>query len=464
MTLITTCKTAPKNAQPSAILQVNQQFEKIKGDPVALREFLWKMPKGGDIHHHALGSVFAEDYLDLAIEKKLFINPHSYQLYFDETDALSKRDEQAIAIHQLIESDPKEKENIIDHWSVRNHRENGRNGHHWFFATFQKFEPAMIGNEPWFLSKLCKAAARENVQYLETMVAVPSIVERVGRQAKAKTWAPEISMKDHLLEWLRYLEAQGIDQWATYNAEVMDHWAKSIDTYGVTLRFQTVGLRIIPEMEVLFAHLLLAFKTALISDNVVGVNFVAPEDHAISLSHYSEHMAMFHFLRDKYPQVNLSLHAGELSPGKGDTQSHDMTYHIDEAITVAGAQRIGHGIDIHSETRHEELLTIMRKRQIAIELSLESNAVILETTPNTHPLKTYIEAGVPVCIASDDAGILRSDLTRQYEMLVEYYPELSYEQLREIVMNSIRYSFLNSTEKSGALERLEEAFQKFETQ
>ncbi len=462
MTLITTCQTNPENIQSSVFLQINQRFENIKNDPVRLREFLWEMPKGGDIHHHALGSVFAEDYLDLAIEKKLFINPQTYQLYFDETDALSKNDEQAIPINELLSKSADEREKTIDHWSVRNHKEHGRNGHHWFFATFQKFEPAMIGNEPWFLSKLCEAAARENVQYLETMVAVPTIVQRVGRLAEGKSWAPETSMKDHLTEWLGYLEDQGIDQWVEYNAEVMDHWIKLTDTHGVTLRFQTVGLRIIPELQVVFAHLLLAFKTALISDHLVGVNFVAPEDHTISLSHYKAHMAIFHFLKNEYPHVNLSLHAGELAPDKGDTQSQDMTYHIDEAVTVAGAQRIGHGVDILSETRKDELLTIMRKRQIAIEMNLESNDVILETTPDTHPLKTYIEADVPVCIASDDAGILRSDLTRQYEMLVDYYPELSYAQLKEIVMNSIRYSFLSSAEKSGELERLEDKFLEFE--
>lgn len=462
MTLVIACDTITQTTISPALQATSRYFDSIKKDTNALREFLWKMPKGGDIHHHALGSVFAEDYLDLALVKKLFINPETYQLYFDETDALSKNDERAIPITQLIKNDPGEKENIIDHWSVRNHMENGRNGHHWFFSTFQKFEPAMIGNEPWFLSKLCEAAARENVQYLETMVAVPSIIQRVSRLTEGKNWNPQASLKDHLTDWSDYLETQGIDQWAEYNAEVMDHWVKAADDHGVTLRFQTVGLRIIPELQSIFSHLLLAFKTAMLSDNLVGVNFVAPEDHTISLSHYREHMAMFHFLKDRYPQVNLSLHAGELAGNKGDARARDLTFHIDEAITIAGAQRIGHGIDILSEPRQEELLTIMRKRQIAVEINLESNAVILETTSDTHPLNIYLKAGVPVCISSDDAGILRSDLTRQYEMLVEYYPELRYEELKEIVMNSIQYSFLSSADKPRELEKLVEAFREFE--
>ncbi|MCE7996037.1 MAG: hypothetical protein HEP71_28920 [Roseivirga sp.] len=462
ITLITTCENSQETCIDFTRNDIGQYFENVKKDPVALREFLWQMPKGGDIHHHALGSVFAEDYVNLALDKGLYINPDTYQLYFDETDALSKDDEQAIPINTLIDRDSLAKEHIIDHWSVRNHKENGRDGRHWFFSTFQKFEPAMIGNEPYFLSKLCKAASLENVQYLETMVAVPSIVQRVGRLTEGKEWKPQTSVKDHLDDWFNHFEEKDIDQWAEYNAEVMDHWIRSTNTHGVTLKFQAVGLRIIPDLPITFAHLVLAFKTALITKNLVGVNFVAPEDHTISLSHYKTHMAMFRFLRYKYPEVKLSLHAGELVPDKGDVQANDLTYHIDEAITIAEAQRIGHGVDILSEPRKDELLTIMRKRQIAVELNLESNAVILETTPKTHPLQTYLEADVPLCISSDDAGILRSDLTRQYEMLVEYYPGISYGELKGLVENSIQYSFLDENDRTIELKKLKRLFQEFE--
>jgi hypothetical protein len=462
MTLITTCQQKEKTTKTSAPDPIDLYFERIKGEPAALRSFLWKMPKGGDIHHHALGAVPAEDYLETALEKSLWINPCSYRLYFDETDALSKSDEQALPVTDLLKTKPEIREAIIDHWSVRNHITHGRNGHHWFFATFEKFESAMVGNEPYFLSRLCKAAAEENIQYLETMVAVPGIMQRVAGLTSDKEWNPGISVKDHLEGWFEYLNARQINQWAEYNAEVLDHWMSTTENHGVTLRFQTIGLRIIPEMEVVFAHLLLAFKTALLTDNLVGVNFVAPEDHVVSLAAYETHMAMFRFLKAKYPEVNLSLHAGELAHGKGDATAKDMTSHIDLAITVAGTQRIGHGTDLHSEIRKDEILTLMQRHEIAVEINLESNAVILETDHSNHPLKTYIEAGVPVCIASDDPAILRSDLTHQYEMLVEYYPEISYPQLKKIVTNSVRYSFLNLKDRTAELQRLNTAFKKFE--
>lgn len=463
MTLIISCQPPSQYPpQKSQTELIANHFEQIKQDPEALRQFFWKMPKGGDLHHHALGSVWAEDYLQLALEKNLWINSQTYQLYFDQTDALSKKQTNAIALNDLIKAQPRAKENIIDHWSVRNHREKGRDGHHWFFATFEKFEPAMIGNESYFLSKLCEAAAAENIQYLETMVAVPSIVQRVSGLVKDKNWEPGISLQAHLNDWFEHLESQGIDQWADYNAEVMEHWMSKTEKHGVRLKFQTVGLRILPDPAMVFAHLMLAFKTAMLTDELVGVNFVAPEDHNVALENYNTHMAMFRFLREKYPEVNLSLHAGELVPDKGDVQDKDLTYHIDHAITVAGAQRIGHGVDLNLEDRKKEILTLMKEKRIAVEINLESNEVILETSPSSHPIRHYLEAGVPVCISSDDAAILRTDLTHQYEILIDYLPEVTYTQVKDMVFNSIEYSFLNEEDNAETMTGLKQAFSRFE--
>ena len=69
--------------------------------------------------------------------------------------------------------------------------------------------------------------------------------------------SPVPLIEDHLNEWLSYLEEQGIDQWAEYNAEIMDHWMETTDKQGTTLRFQTVALRTIPDLAIVFAYILL---------------------------------------------------------------------------------------------------------------------------------------------------------------------------------------------------------------
>ena len=464
MTLLTTLPHQSFPLQNTPSENIEQYFNRIKKDPKALREFLWQMPKGGDIHHHFIGSVFAEQYVDAAINGDLWIDPDTYQLYFDQTDALSKNALKALPVKTLLAQNPAERDEMIDHWSVRNHEQHGRDGHHWFFATFEKFLPAVAGNEARLLSELCRAAAEENLQYLETMVEVPSILARVAKLAGGKEWQPGEDLEAHLKEWYAYLGEQELSHWAEYNAEVIDHWHYNADKHGIELKFQTAAFRVMPNPAVVFAHMVLAFQTATLSKEMRGVNFVSPEDHQVSLANYDLHMKMFRFLKTKFPKVNLSLHAGELVDYKGDTRDHDLKFHIDHAITIAGAQRIGHGVDIDSETRKDELLAIMKAQEIAVEVNLGSNEVILQTTAKTHPINTYLNANIPVCISSDDAGILRSDLTHQYELLVGYVPELSYAQLRQIVKNSITHSFLNPSEKAQVTEKLDKAFGRFELQ
>lgn len=459
MSLFTACETITHTPSFASIDNINQYFDSIRQNPLALRKFFWNMPKGGDIHHHAMGAVMAEDYLDLALENDFWISTESHELFRSESLAKSSTETEVIALNQLLKERPAVAETIIDQWSMRNHTTNSSNGKEHFFNSFKKFEPAMIGNEPYLLSKICEAASKENIQYIETMVAVPSLMKKVGQLAEGKAWSPSISVKDHLEEWYDYFEAKDINHWVDYNTEVLNHWMEKVDDHGLTLRFQTVGFRILPNQAEIFGHLILAFKTAKNSKHVVGVNFVAPEDHPLSLANYETHMAMFRFLKSKFPEVNLSLHAGEL----GQAHNPDSKSHIDQAVRIAKAQRIGHGFDIRSEDNKSETLTLMKVKEVAVEINLETNQVILESDSSSHPLRDYLQAGVPVCISSDDPAILRSDLTNQFIILEEYLSDVTYSQIKEMVFNSIRYSFLEDTEKASELIKLEKSFERFET-
>ena len=56
-------------------------------------------------------------------------------------------------------------------------------------------------------------------------------------------------------------------------------------------------------------------------------------------------------------------------------------------------------------------------------------------------LAVTLAFGVPVALSTDDAGIERIDLTHEFARAVESYA-LSYADLKELVRNSIEYSFL----------------------
>jgi hypothetical protein len=66
-------------AQPATQRGASEQrtasyFESIRKSPPKQLAFLLKMPKGGDLHNHLSGAVYAERYIEWAAEQGLSIN------------------------------------------------------------------------------------------------------------------------------------------------------------------------------------------------------------------------------------------------------------------------------------------------------------------------------------------------------------------------------------------------------
>jgi adenosine deaminase len=193
-----------------------------------------------------------------------------------------------------------------------------------------------------------------------------------------------------------------------------------------------------------FAQIVLGFEVAAADlasphPHYVGLNLVQPEDAEYSMADYTLHMQMIAALRQFYPQVAVTLHAGELAPGLVPPEG--LRFHIRQAIEIAGAQRIGHGVDVMYEDRPYELLKSMADRRILVEINLTSNDVILGIRGKDHPLPVYRKYGVPIALSTDDEGVSRIDLTHEYVKAAETF-DLTYTDLKEMVRNSIEYSFL----------------------
>src|SRR5262249_28579305 len=121
----------------------------------------------------------------------------------------------------------------------------------------------------------------------------------------------------------------------------------------------------------------------------------------------------------------------------------DLSFHIRQAIEIAGARRIGHGVSVAFERDAEGLLAEMRARPVVVEISLTSNDLILGARGKEPPLPAYLAAGVPVVLSTDDAGVSRIDLTNEYFRAARDYG-LSYRELKAIARNALRYSFLDA--------------------
>jgi hypothetical protein len=188
-----------------------------------------------------------------------------------------------------------------------------------------------------------------------------------------------------------------------------------------------------------FAQILLGFELASSDPRFVGLNLVMPEDWYVPIHDFNEHMAMLDYLHGVYPKVHITLHAGELAMGL--VPPEDLTFHIRASVERGHAERIGHGVSVMNEKDPIALLHEMAERNVLVEIALTSNDMILGVSGDDHPLPMYVKYGVPVALASDDEGVARSDMTREYLRAVESY-HLSYADLKRMARQSLEHSFL----------------------
>jgi adenosine deaminase/adenosine deaminase CECR1 len=205
--------------------------------------------------------------------------------------------------------------------------------------------------------------------------------------------------------------------------------------------------------------MLAAFEAAARGGKIVGVNIVGQESQMVSMRDYTLHMQMFRYLKKVYPKVNVAMHAGELA--LGDVPPEDLKYHIDQALNVAGAQRIGHGIDLAHETNAVGIMKMMRAKDIPVEINLTSNAFIEGVQGENHPLTLYRKYGVPYVISTDDAGVTRHNLANEYVLFASRYKP-SYAEVKRASYNSIRYAFLPEADKQRLTRLLDARYARFE--
>ena len=155
--------------------------------------------------------------------------------------------------------------------------------------------------------------------------------------------------------------------------------------------------------EQVFAQTLLGFETVRASmkahdDTWVGINFVMPEDGYISMRDYTLQMQMLDYLHSVYPEVHISLHAGELAPGLVPPEG--LRFHIRQAVELGHAERIGHGVDVMYEDNAPGLLKELAQNHVMVEINLSSNEGILGIEGDEHPL-AELPAGACACGALD---------------------------------------------------------------
>jgi adenosine deaminase len=445
----------------------NQYFEKIRDNEALLTAFFSQMPKGGDLHHHYSGAVYAETLLGHAIANDFYLNTATMQVAKEKPTTGNWEQFSALKTASQLAF---YKQKIMQKWSVKDYNGVDYPSDKLFFETFNKFGATLDETFKEGLLELKNRAIKENLSYIETqLTTIPNNINtddlsKYNAQLRqlASTRNEKAIMQSLDSIYAKLLQKNVQESAKDYNTNFVAklHNELKIDDTRFTMRYQNFVLRFMEPVD-LFKNLVTAYISADTSPLIAGVNIVSAEDGETSMKDYWLHMILFKYCHSRYPNVKYAMHAGELTLGL--VPPEQLTWHINQAVYTAGANRIGHGVDIAYEENSYDLLRYMAKNKIPIEINLVSNEFILKIKENRHPITLYKEFGVPIVISTDDAGILRTNLTEQYVLLAKRYKNITYANIKQFVYNSINYSFIKEPEvKNQVSKDLDLRFQAFE--
>ena len=443
--IIVTCLAAPgafAATRPgvSSEAQTERYFESIRKDPNLLVAFLLDMPKGGDLHNHLSGAIYAESLIDWAAANGSCVDPTSFTLGPPPCAAPSVAASSAYGNPVLYGS-------MIDAFSMRNWQLSGQSGHDHFFATFDRFGAATHGKTGKELAETASRAASQHEIYQELMftptgIAFSDAVKKLKWNENASAEVNISAFHETLSPLMDDIAKESLAQITAAEQErdkAMGCGSPAADPgCRVKQRYLFQVLRGLSK-EIVFTQMMLGFKLASIDPRVVGLNMVMAEDWYVSMRDFPIHMQMMNYLHNLQPKVHIALHAGELVEGLVPPEG--LRFHVRESVETGHAERIGHGVDALSETNALELLADMARKNVMVEICLTSNDVILGVRGKNHPLHDFMRAGIPVALATDDEGVSRSDMTHEFLKGVEDQ-NLSYSELKRMARTGLEHAFI----------------------
>jgi adenosine deaminase len=213
---------------------------------------------------------------------------------------------------------------------------------------------------------------------------------------------------------------------------VLDGLAHAERAYDIRTGLIICGIRnMTPDTSLRIAELAVAFKNR----GVVGFDLAGAEyDHPAK-----DHREAFYLIRNN--NINVTIHAGE---AYGPESIH-------QAIHYCGAQRIGHGTRLKESG---DLLNFVNDHRIPMEVCLKSN-IQTRAVPSlaAHPFKFYLDLGLRVTLNTDNRLMSDTSCTEEYVLAARQWG-LDVEQLRWIMVNGFKSSFLPFRDKKALLRKV----------
>ena len=333
--------------------------------------------------------------------KALLLFKNIQQSSFEKLDACGRAE-----FKRLQDLDAREKQGWLDSMRLDKPYE-GRN--EFFDAIWDRINDLLL--DPYLICDVLlrnmQAFGREGVVYLETQQGVEGFVEPDGSP---------------------YPVAEVV---ALYRQLLASPQARAT---GVEVRFQNALLRFTPDAEQRLRGLYAV--TDRYRDLYVGINMVGREDN--DKGYPLRFLPVLRELRHHYPDINLSIHAGEVD---------EPNFHVRDTLLL-GAQRIGHGVNLITDP---DTMLRMRHGPYLVEINLISNLLLEYVSSfSQHPFPEYLRTGIPVALSTDDRGMWDSNLSDEFFVATREF-NLSWEELVLLGRNSLQYSFLDAPTKQRLL-------------
>ncbi|MEM7221252.1 MAG: adenosine deaminase [Pseudomonadota bacterium] len=426
--------SAPVVASPDAA------FERLKATATAteLHRVLYALPKGGDLHNHASGSIHPDWLIDLARASEARGYRYYVKTRIDNCRAggnefgaarylLLYRVVPQFVLDQFDDCERGEYVPLLtldaqtrDAWQRALYLDKPFEGRAEFFeAQWSRLQGLLV--DPRLsadaLVRNMRSFGREGLHYLETQIPLFQFRTPTG---------DAISPEDAL---------------AVYRARLNDSDARAS---GVTVRYQVAVLRFPPSAE---QALVQAYTFATEQPEILAVNLVGREDN--DKGHPLRFLPTLRALRRSQGALDLSIHAGEVDEPNSNVRD----------TLLLGARRIGHGINLIHDP---DTMRLMRHGPYLIEINLISNLLLEYVSDyDQHPFPEYLRTGIPVALSTDDRGMWDSTMTDEFFVAVREF-DLSWVEVRLLIENSISYGFVDAPTRARLLATVRRKLERFE--
>ncbi|MCL1050861.1 adenosine deaminase [Shewanella abyssi] len=134
----------------------------------------------------------------------------------------------------------------------------------------------------------------------------------------------------------------------------------------------------------------------------------------------------------------VTIHAGEQGVGQN----------VHDAITMLGAERIGHGIDIKT---HQQAYDLTKSKSVALESCPTSNVQTKAVDSlSEHPFNEFYKDGVFITINTDNRTVSNTTMTDEVRKVMQEF-KLSRKEYFEIYKVSVEHSFASAAVKQQLL-------------